>query len=93
MPYIQAARLLAPQARAAGTCALLCAGAFPGLSNLLAVEAAARLAPGEEVEDLEFSYFTAGLGGSGNINLFITNEGFGTPVRSAEGGGRACVRR
>lgn len=83
LPYIHTAKALAPQAQAAGTCALLCAGAFPGLSNLLAVEAASRLAPEEQVQDLEFSYFTAGLGGSGEINLFITNEGFGTPVRQS----------
>lgn len=27
-----------------------------------------------------WQYFTAGLGGSGDINLFITNDGFGEPV-------------
>jgi hypothetical protein len=60
------------------TSALLCAGAFPGFSNVLAVEAAHVL--GEPVKDLNFSYFTAGLGGSGAINLDITNYGFGPPV-------------
>lgn len=33
-------------------------GAFPGLSNVMAVEASEML--GEQVETLEFSYFTAG---------------------------------
>jgi len=76
--YIQAGLDLSAEAEAAGTCALLCAGAFPGLSNVLATECAARL--GERVRDLHFSYFTAGLGGSGAVNLYITNVGFGTPV-------------
>lgn len=60
------------------TSALLCAGAFPGFSNVLAVEATSVL--GEPVKDLNFSYFTAGLGGSGAVNLDITNYGFGPPV-------------
>ena len=34
----------------------------------------------EPVEDLTFSYFTAGLGGSGAVNLDITNYGFGPPM-------------
>jgi len=29
------------------------------------------------VQDLTFNYFTAGLGGSGDVNLYITNVGFG----------------
>ena len=33
-----------------------------------------------------FSYFTAGLGGSGEINLLITNEGFGEEVPTYRGG-------
>ena len=33
-----------------------------------------------QVHDLNFSYFTAGLGGSGAVNLYITNEGFGEGV-------------
>ena len=68
----------AKQLDARKTSALLCAGAFPGFSNVLAVEAAHLL--GEPVKDLNFSYFTAGLGGSGAINLDITNYGFGPPV-------------
>ena len=82
--YIEAARALAPEAQDSGTTALICAGAFPGLSNLLAMECAARLA--EPVQDVDFSYFTAGLGGSGEVNLYITNEGFGTPVPVFSGG-------
>mmetsp|Transcript_468 Transcript_468/g.1614 ORF Transcript_468/g.1614 Transcript_468/m.1614 type:complete len:432 (-) Transcript_468:45-1340(-) len=74
MPYIRRAKSL----ECTKSTALLSAGAFPGLSNLLAIECAHRL--NEEVKDLEFAYFTAGLGGSGTINLYITNVGFGTPV-------------
>jgi hypothetical protein len=34
----------------------------------------------KRVQDVRFHYFTAGLGGSGNINLYITNLGFGEPM-------------
>ena len=60
------------------TSALLSAGAFPGMSNVLAVEAAAKTFA--DVKDLNFSYFTSGLGGSGALNLEITNIGFGTEM-------------
>ena len=77
--YIDTARReLSEPARAAGTHAVIAAGAFPGLSNLLAMETASRL--GEPVKDLDFSYFTAGLGGAGEVNLRITNKGFGDEV-------------
>jgi saccharopine dehydrogenase-like NADP-dependent oxidoreductase len=82
--YLDAAAALDEDAKAAGTLALSAAGAFPGLSNVLAMECAAQL--GEPVHDLDFSYFTAGLGGSGEINLYITNEGFGEPVPVFRGG-------
>ena len=74
----------AKQLDARKTSALLCAGAFPGFSNVLAVEAAHVL--DEPVKDLNFSYFTAGLGGSGAVNLDITNYGFGPPVPRIENG-------
>ena len=77
--YLDEAKAIgAAAADSSETLALCAAGAFPGLSNVLAMEAAARL--GEPVVDLDFSYFTAGLGGSGEVNLYITNEGFGCPV-------------
>jgi len=72
--YLEAAQALP----APSTAALLCAGAFPGMSNVLAVEAASRL--DARPKDLNFSYFTAGLGGSGVVNLDITNYGFGPPT-------------
>jgi hypothetical protein len=50
------------------------------------MEAAAKLPAGEGVRDLSFNYFTAGLGGSGDVNLYITNVGFGEPVWGWEDG-------
>jgi len=78
VPYLRAARTLDASARASGTLAMCAGGAFPGLSNVLAMECSARL--GSQVRDLDFSYFTAGLGGSGEVNLYITNDGFGEEV-------------
>lgn len=86
LSYIDEALLMTDRASSSGTTALLCAGAFPGLSNLLAMECAARLPTTSAVRDLRFSYFTAGLGGSGEINLLITNEGFGEPVPTYRAG-------
>ena len=73
---------------ASGTTAILAAGAFPGMSNVLAMEAAAKArqtADGDNsattaIKDVRFNYFTKGLGGSGTINLYITNIGFGDPM-------------
>ncbi|GMH85400.1 hypothetical protein TrVE_jg321 [Triparma verrucosa] len=78
--YLDAARKM----HSNSTVAVLCAGAFPGMSNVLAMEVAS-LCDGR-TKDLNFSYFTAGLGGSGTVNLDITNYGFGEPVpRCVEG--------
>ena len=67
---------------ASGTTAILAAGAFPGMSNVLAMEAttAASESDATTVKDVRFNYFTKGLGGSGTINLYITNIGFGDPM-------------
>ena len=78
LPYLDAARSMDAAAAAAGTTALVAAGAFPGMSNVLAMRCAEVL--DGPVEDLSFSYFTAGLGGSGTVNLDITNYGFGPPM-------------
>jgi len=83
--YLEAAAALDADAREAGTLALCAAGAFPGLSNVLAMECASRLGA-RAIRDVDFNYFTAGLGGSGDINLYITNEGFGDPVPVFRGG-------
>jgi hypothetical protein len=84
---------------AAGTTAILAAGAFPGMSNVLAMEAAAMATAaagkGDDdsessiVKDVRFNYFTKGLGGSGTINLYITNIGFGDPMVMHDRGKRA----
>lgn len=87
MEYIAAARARQEAARDAQTMAVVCAGAFPGLSNVIAMECAARLGwPDTKLVDLDFAYFTAGLGGSGAVNLLITNLGFGVPVPVFRGG-------
>ena len=80
VPYLTEALQSSVAAADAGTLALVAGGAFPGLSNLLGMEAASRLEESDRVRDLEFHYFTAGLGGSGDVNLYITNVGFGEPV-------------
>jgi len=82
--HIEASKALKDAAAKSKTCALICSGAFPGLSNVMAVEAAEML--GEPVKTLAFSYFTAGLGGSGPLNLYITNLGFGEEVETFRGG-------
>eukprot|EP00873_Tetraselmis_striata_P035899 jgi/Tetstr1/456163/TSEL_042931.t1 len=53
-------------------------------SSTATVECASRLE--EPVADLSFRYFTAGLGGSGPVNLLITNQGFGEPVSRLRAG-------
>jgi saccharopine dehydrogenase-like NADP-dependent oxidoreductase len=80
VPYLTEALESSVAAADAGTLALVAGGAFPGLSNLLGMEAASKLEKSDRVRDLEFHYFTAGLGGSGDVNLYITNVGFGEPV-------------
>lgn len=82
MSYLDAAEALDDKFRDAECMALCSAGAFPGFSNILAMECAQRLreSGSNELQDLNFSYFTAGLGGSGPVNLLITNLGFGDPV-------------
>lgn len=70
MSYLDAAEAMDETAQQADCMALCSAGAFPGFSNILAVECAHRLREvGAEIQDLSFSYFTAGLGGSGPVNL------------------------
>lgn len=79
--YLDECKAIGAQAAATSeTLALCAAGAFPGLSNVLAMECIERLGADTRVKDVDFSYFTAGLGGSGDINLYITNDGFGCPV-------------
>mmetsp|Transcript_36576 Transcript_36576/g.65747 ORF Transcript_36576/g.65747 Transcript_36576/m.65747 type:complete len:398 (+) Transcript_36576:3-1196(+) len=78
--YLDAAQSLDADARKAGTLALCAAGAFPGLSNVLAMECSSMLGDAAQIKNIDFNYFTAGLGGSGEINLLITNEGFGDYV-------------
>lgn len=82
--YIASARAMSKDAEKAQTMALVSAGAFPGFSNVLAIECARRLDKSStkpcQLQDLDFAYFTSGLGGAGPVNLLITNLGFGEPV-------------
>ncbi|GAX18465.1 hypothetical protein FisN_2Lh119 [Fistulifera solaris] len=82
LPYLEQALLR----KGGNTTALVAAGAFPGMSNVLGVEAVAQLDPQRTIQSLRFQYFTAGLGGSGPVNLFITNVGFGDPMTQYDGG-------
>lgn len=75
-----------------GTTALCASGAFPGMSNVLGMEAAqAALSDDPDkcsIKDLRFNYFTEGLGDSGTVNLNITNLGFGDPMTQFDQGGQ-----
>lgn len=84
LAYLEAAQRLSGLAEQSGTTAVVAAGAFPGLSNVLAVECAAQLRArgAAAVQDLQFSYFTAGaplpwpqsLLACGPICLYITRS-------------------
>jgi predicted dinucleotide-binding enzyme len=78
LSYLEHSLLMSHEAKSSNLTALVAAGAFPGMSNVLAKEASAAL--GKRVQDVRFNYFTAGLGGSGVVNLYITNLGFGEPM-------------
>lgn len=84
LPYLEQSLLQTQQAQESNMTALVAAGAFPGLSNILALEAAQS--GKKRVKDVRFHYFTAGLGGSGTVNLYITNLGFGEPMAQFDGG-------
>jgi NAD(P)-dependent dehydrogenase (short-subunit alcohol dehydrogenase family) len=81
LSYLEQSLLLSHEAQASNLTALVAAGAFPGMSNVLAKEASQVLVgQRQRVQDVRFNYFTAGLGGSGVVNLYITNLGFGEPM-------------
>lgn len=90
LEYLEESLKLGKAAQESGTSALLCAGAFPGMSNVLAMEAASHCLREDNdsstIKDVRFNYFTAGLGGSGDVNLYITNLGFGEPQAQYEQG-------
>lgn len=91
LDYLELSLAMNEEAVEAGTTALLAAGAFPGMSNVMAVEAASKCLTDTRdersvIQDVRFNYFTAGLGGSGDVNLYITNLGFGEAMAQYEGG-------
>ena len=85
VPFLEKSLLQNDRAVDSGTTALLAAGAFPGMSNVLAMEASSGLNT-RRIRDVRFSYFTAGLGGSGPLNLYITNLGFGESMVQFDNG-------
>mmetsp|Transcript_29163 Transcript_29163/g.62010 ORF Transcript_29163/g.62010 Transcript_29163/m.62010 type:complete len:478 (+) Transcript_29163:69-1502(+) len=90
LDYLDLSLAMNSDAEESGTTAMLSSGAFPGFSNVLAVEAASLCREnsdeGASIQDTRFNYFTAGLGGSGDVNLYITNLGFGEPMAQYENG-------
>lgn len=83
LPYLERCVLMADEATASNTTALIAAGAYPGMSNVLAIETAAAVMKESQqnrVNDIRFNFFAAGLGGIGTVNLYITNVGFGDPI-------------
>lgn len=71
------------------TTAILAAGAYPGMSNVLGIETAKELmkiTQQETIQDIRYNFFAAGLGGIGLVNLYITNIGFGDPIGLYENG-------
>ena len=72
--YAQRAKALHSRAEAAGVRALVCAGMFPGVSNLMAAQIVRTNAAADGGEALApkrvaYSYFTAGSGGAGTTIL------------------------
>lgn len=51
--------------------AIICAGIYPGVSNLATAEAVSRL-PGKSAESIQLFYYTAGSGGTGATVLAST---------------------
>ncbi|KAL3934627.1 MAG: hypothetical protein SGBAC_009699 [Bacillariaceae sp.] len=80
LDYLERSLLMTKKAQSSNLTALVAAGAFPGMSNVLAKEASQNLDGSTLIQDVRFQYFTAGLGGSGAVNLYITNLGFGEPM-------------
>ena len=89
LDYLEKSIAMDQMAKDTGVSALIASGAFPGMSNILATDAAHTITQNDkddEVKDVRFNYFTAGLGGSGDVNLFITNIGFGEAMNQYANG-------
>ncbi|CAN0466567.1 unnamed protein product [Ascophyllum nodosum] len=66
------AKGLNAEAQAAGVAATISAGIWPGIDQLMAVEACELLGGAGEVESVDFSAFTAGTGNAGTTILSAT---------------------
>ena len=97
LDYLEKSICMDHVAKDTGVSALVASGAFPGMSNILATDAAHTIIQNgneddDEVKDVRFNYFTAGLGGSGDVNLFITNIGFGEAMNQYANGSLKSFR-
>ncbi|CEL96817.1 unnamed protein product [Vitrella brassicaformis CCMP3155] len=66
------AKQMHEEAVSKGVTAILSGGIWPGVSNLMALEAAELLGGVDKVESTEFSFFTAGSGGAGATLISAT---------------------
>ncbi|CAM9249506.1 unnamed protein product [Chrysoparadoxa australica] len=66
------AKLLSPKAQELGVPAVISTGIWPGVDQLMALEAKEALPEGEPLESIEFAAFTAGTGGAGPTILSAT---------------------
>ncbi|CAM9618718.1 unnamed protein product, partial [Ectocarpus sp. 12 AP-2014] len=66
------AKTLNDKAQEAGVSATISAGIWPGIDQLMAVEACEMLGGASEVESVDFSAYTAGTGNAGTTILSAT---------------------
>eukprot|EP00752_Nemacystus_decipiens_P007293 g6525.t2 len=66
------AKALSGRAQEAGVAATISAGIWPGVDQLMAVEACEMLGGASEVDSIEFSAYTAGTGNAGTTILSAT---------------------
>ncbi|CAN0220582.1 unnamed protein product, partial [Phaeothamnion confervicola] len=66
------AKGLGPAAVAAGVPAVISAGIWPGVDQIMALEACEMLGGADSVESVDFSAFTAGTGNAGTTILSAT---------------------
>ena len=72
---------LMEQAKTNGVPAVVCSGIWPGVSALMAAECKAKLeALGEDLETIDFSFFTAGTGNAGPTIVSATFLLLATPA-------------
>lgn len=68
----EAAKKMMELAKSKGVSAIISAGIWPGVDQLMAVEACNMLGGSQEVDNIDFSAFTAGTGNAGTTILSAT---------------------